>query len=106
MGADTSYLHPGATRHVVYNINDPSRKAVWWSDDPFPGWGSLVPPHFPVMKPSGSPLTMLKSVLQNRTNLVLIGGLVAVVFFGKPLLKIAKKPLAGVKKIGRKVGIK
>ncbi len=107
MGEDTSYLHPGATKVRVYEIGrTDSHYKVWWSDEPFPGWATLVPPEFPTVKPTGSPVTMLKPVLQNKTNLLLIAGLIAVVFFSKPLLKIAKKPLAGVKKIGRKVGIK
>ena len=90
---------------VIYRISD-GAKGIWFTGQSFPGGYSLVPPEFPVMKPTASPVGMITQTLKNRTNLILIGAVVAVVFFSKPLLKIAKKPLSVVKKAGRKVGIK
>lgn len=78
----------------------------WFPGTPFPGGYSLVPPDYPVMKPTSSPVTLIRDILKHPKNLILIGSIIAVVFFSKPLLKIAKKPLSAVKKVGRKVGIK
>lgn len=94
-----------STGTVIYRISD-GAKGIWLTSQPFPGGYSLVPPQFPTMKPTSSPTTLIQNVLKKPKNLLFIGGLIAVVFFSKPLLKVAKKPLASVKKIGRKVGIK
>lgn len=90
---------------IVYRISD-GAKGIWPTGGEFPGGYSLVPPIFPVMKPTSDPVSLIKQVAKNPKNLILIGGIIAVVFFSKPLLKVVKKPLAVVKKAGRKVGIK
>ena len=107
MGVDTSFLHPGAIRTKIYKIGDPSwGPGVWWSDEPFPGWASLVPPDFPTLQPGSSPMGAVKDVIKNPKNLIFLGAVVGLLFFRKPVMKALKSVGKSVKKVGKKVKIK